>query len=312
MADERDASIDTARGVAIALMVFGHAYRGVDRAGIGSGMPILDALDYIIYTFHMPLFFLVSGFFFARSSAGRPIRTILTQALLFVALPYLVYMNLALLAKLGMAPFVNRPIGDVTWLSFVIPREHYWFLAALLVAQLAGIAMRWVPPVWVLLATLALGAAFGFEGIVYGVFHFTVGFWCAQMVDDPLQRLRRAGPLLIAGFAALALVFALAGMTSGLPSSWIIPSAWFGSAAIIGLSQRLDSRPLAFIGRESMAIFLFHIYFTAGIRILLVSVFGVTSLVVHLGLATVAAIVLPALGAALLRRRKLNRWVLIR
>ena len=52
--------IDTARGVGIILVVLGHAIR--------PGMvaePWCDFLFGLIYSFHMPLFFVLSGFTFA-------------------------------------------------------------------------------------------------------------------------------------------------------------------------------------------------------------------------------------------------------
>ena len=56
---KRDASISIAKAVAIILMVIGHTeYPGL--------------LTSVLYTFHMPLFFITAGYFFSRRSAERP------------------------------------------------------------------------------------------------------------------------------------------------------------------------------------------------------------------------------------------------
>lgn len=312
MSPSRDATFDIARGIAIALMVYGHVFRGLERSNLVVDLPWLSWLDYLIYTFHMPLFFIVSGYFFGRNTFDRPVRRILTNALLFIALPYLVYMNLALVAKIGMAPFVNRPVGDISLASLVVPREHYWFLFALFMATLAGIGMRRLPPVLVMAASLAIGAFRGFDGAVFGIFHFAAGVALARLTPSPLDRLRALGPSALAALAAATLVFAALGLRLDLPSTWIIPAAWAGSAVVIAISSRIASPLLALLGRESMAIFLFHIYITAGCRMLLLAGFGINVVVVHIVVASLAGILIPALGAALLRKAGLNRWILLR
>src|SRR5882762_1218024 len=72
----RDSAIDFMRAVAIVLIVFGHAQRGLFASG-DHGSPgwyeVYLLLDYFIYTFHVPVFFLSSGFLIeSRSPVTRP------------------------------------------------------------------------------------------------------------------------------------------------------------------------------------------------------------------------------------------------
>lgn len=55
--DKRIAYIDTAKGVTILLVIIGHC------AWIKS----VPGLDHLIYSFHIPLFFIVSGMFTKKS-----------------------------------------------------------------------------------------------------------------------------------------------------------------------------------------------------------------------------------------------------
>src|SRR5262249_26319087 len=62
-ARERVQWVDAARGLAILLVVFGHAAGGlIDASGSDSALP-LRYLFLGVYTFHMPVFFFLSGLF---------------------------------------------------------------------------------------------------------------------------------------------------------------------------------------------------------------------------------------------------------
>lgn len=67
----RVAWVDIARGVGIVLVVAGHVERGLVAASVARG-PLWPWWDYALYTFHMPLFFVLAGINVPRSLAkGR-------------------------------------------------------------------------------------------------------------------------------------------------------------------------------------------------------------------------------------------------
>lgn len=59
MAKQRNVAISVAKGIAIILMVVGHAEAP-------------ELVTNVIYTFHMPLFFITAGYFFSQSNAEHP------------------------------------------------------------------------------------------------------------------------------------------------------------------------------------------------------------------------------------------------
>ena len=69
--NRRDLSLDAAKGVGIILVVIGHAWRGLDSAGMIGNPNLFRIIDTLIYNFHMPLFFLLSGMTF-QAWALRP------------------------------------------------------------------------------------------------------------------------------------------------------------------------------------------------------------------------------------------------
>jgi uncharacterized membrane protein YcfT len=61
---KRDLWVDYAKAIGIILVVYGHVAHGLFKAGIWEGDTFYHLVDSVIYTFHMPLFFSLSGLFF--------------------------------------------------------------------------------------------------------------------------------------------------------------------------------------------------------------------------------------------------------
>lgn len=53
---------DIAKGIGILLVVYGHVARGIEKAGLPIDPVFFKTVDVLIYAFHMPLFFFVSGY----------------------------------------------------------------------------------------------------------------------------------------------------------------------------------------------------------------------------------------------------------
>ncbi|MBC7755034.1 MAG: acyltransferase family protein [Bdellovibrio sp.] len=56
--------VDYAKALGIMLVVYGHVTRGLYNAQIPMNENLFKLIDSIIYSFHMPLFFFLSGLFF--------------------------------------------------------------------------------------------------------------------------------------------------------------------------------------------------------------------------------------------------------
>src|SRR5258706_10382589 len=55
--------VDVAKGIGIVLVVFGHAVDGLLKARLADAGSGWAAAYFAVYTFHMPLFFLLAGLF---------------------------------------------------------------------------------------------------------------------------------------------------------------------------------------------------------------------------------------------------------
>ncbi|MYX93888.1 acyltransferase family protein [Streptomyces sp. SID486] len=139
-AGQRDAFFDNAKYLAIALVAMGHSWeplKGDSR--------VLEAAYTVVYSFHMPAFIIISGFF-SRSFDMRPDR--LKRLITGVAVPYVLF-------ETAYPLFKNLVTGSHEDITLLDPWYLTWFLVALFVWRLTT-------PVWKLLRRplpVALGIA---------------------------------------------------------------------------------------------------------------------------------------------------------
>ncbi|MCC4607113.1 acyltransferase family protein [Xanthomonas campestris] len=156
----RDQRIDAAKAIAILLVVFCHA------KGVPHGMTLFA------YSFHVPLFFMVSGWLAAgyasrttgldRRSLGRHARSLLLPYVTFYLLGYAYWLLTRNIgekaARWGSHPWWEPIVSLFTGIGpdlYVQP--PLWFLPVMLVTVIAYILLHYVlPPLVIALASLLL------------------------------------------------------------------------------------------------------------------------------------------------------------
>ncbi|WP_419998916.1 acyltransferase family protein [Streptomyces boninensis] len=140
-AKDRDAFFDNAKYLAIVLVAMGHAWeplRGDSRAAA--------ALYNFVYTFHMPAFLIISGYF-SRSFDASPRR--IQRLVTGVLVPYVIFEVAYTLFKRWADDDPGYPI------SLLDPWYLTWFLIALFIWRLTTPlwqAIKWPLPVALLIA----------------------------------------------------------------------------------------------------------------------------------------------------------------
>ena len=275
----RDARIDAAKGVAIALVVLGHA----------KGIP--GEFTILVYSFHVPLFFLLSGWLSPRRNAqtaaqalARFSRTLLVPYAFFFFMAYgywLLTRHVGEKAlRWGQAPWWE-PLGGL--LTGIGPQLYVhpalWFLPALFTTALAyfflarkmqpatiagltlPLAMSWAA----LFPELGLRLPFALDVLPVALFFYACGALAGRALSLPGSMLR--------GSALAAVLF--------VPWLWLAwsngrvdinqlrfgVSAWkFVLASLLGTSIVLllsplaaRSAPLRWMGRNTLLILCVHI-----------------------------------------------------
>lgn len=277
---KRVAWIDSARGIGIILVVFAHAQRGLIKAGILPSNDGFLASDATIYAFHMPLFFLLAGLYVGQGVAAGA-RPFVKDKLLTIVWPYFLWSTLHILTVMVVAD-VNQPLGLPDLLATPwLPVAQFWFLYALFLCHLIAVAL-W-PQRWVL---IALGAAFVAIQAMFGIGNIALHmmqlfpFFLAGALGGPWLIERVRGAPIAAILAATAIGWSLLVMAR-FAVGWTVKDyagsqAFFylgasaGITGVIGLSVLINgkARWLRRMGQASMAIFVMHTFFTAGLRFL--------------------------------------------
>jgi fucose 4-O-acetylase-like acetyltransferase len=279
----RDESLDIAKGFAILLVVLGHCFDGLIASGFfpaALGWPNL--VVYLIYLFHMPLFFVVSGHL--ASGKFRPVSSTLARLLQTIVYPYFLWSILEGLTLVYLSRYTNSHVPISTLYSIPwIPIVPYWFLYALFLCHVAYLALRRLPH-WVQLGVAAilflllqffipaiLGAGLSIvPETARGLLYFILGVVSVASVRQ-FGRWTALSATTI--FFLFAILYYQSQITGPLAAPAALPAGIAGVVATLAWSRMLAARGgwlascLGFWGRYSMSIYVMHIFFTAGTRI---------------------------------------------
>ncbi|MFD7918247.1 acyltransferase family protein [Streptomyces sp. NPDC059740] len=165
---ERDAFFDNAKYLAIVLVAMAHCWEPLT-----DGSRTAEALYMTVYTFHMPAFIVISGFF-SRSFDMR--RDRLQRLVTGVAVPYVVFEVLYSLFKRWADNDPGQPI------SLLDPWFLTWFLVALFIWRLTTPLwkmVRWPVPLALAVALLAstsdLGTTLDMQRVLQFLPFFVIG-----------------------------------------------------------------------------------------------------------------------------------------
>ena len=145
---ERNAHIDSLKGLLIILVVFGHA---LERCY--SGGPLFCLLHNALYAFHMPMFILISGYLTRR----KPPKALASSSLTLL-LTYAIYQGIH---HLPLFRFDDNSLYDL----LLVPEWTLWYLISLIFWRLLLhiTPQRWTDhPVWLLTLSLTVALAAGF------------------------------------------------------------------------------------------------------------------------------------------------------
>lgn len=324
----RSGWVDTARGLGIVLVVYGHVVGGLVEAGLlprGGGF----AQSYfVLYTFHMPLFFCLSGLFVGRAMArgAGPVLRQMGQRLVW---PYLLWssvqlgvMSLAAGHLNGEVQFSAQRLLALPWR----PTSQFWFLQSLVVLQLLALLLwRRVGAPGLLCCALGLLALPLSLDLPVWLAHpcrfaafFALGA-LAQQLGWVEYGEARHGQRALAALLALVALLACAALALQLPARgfghWhtaALPCAMLGLLACLTLARVMPGplqRGLAVFGRSAMPIFILHILFAAGLRVLLVRGLHLDMVALLLPLQLATGLLAPLLCERLLRPTGLLPWL---
>ncbi|GAU09123.1 acyltransferase family protein [Desulfoplanes formicivorans] len=128
--------VDTAKGIGIILVVYGHVLVGLHSSQIKiSPVFFRNSFDFI-WSFHMHLFFFLAGMFAIQSLEKRNRRVFVMHKVRMIAYPYFLWSLVQGLLQVIMGAYVNSSLSfaDILKIPYrPLPNQHFWFLYVLFV-----------------------------------------------------------------------------------------------------------------------------------------------------------------------------------
>lgn len=333
--------LDHARGIGIILVVIGHALGGLMEAGILDHRIGLRYTFFGIYTFHMPLFFILSGLL-VQTRIERDKRKFGISLFSRIVWPYFLWSYIQFSCIYLMASHVNHPPNSywprvVELLWHTVSQFHFLYslfllhmLAILIVPRAGALAFLFFGLMLKPLATFVplpeVIRIMAYQAPYYAIGLFLGLKGVRELIIDRSALVRGLGLPLIAiaiivitcfGAEIYQTKYSIATASSGQMSatSWHMAAtaaALAGTAAIIGIATLTPARlskALGWLGQRSMSIFILHILFVAGLRVVLVRLVPDIDLYILLLAQISVGLIGPLLLDALFLRLGWSRWL---
>lgn len=314
MPRNREAWPDAVKIVACALVVIGHFTQSMVKSGFMADAAAYEWFQDTVYSFHVPLFFVCSGYLYQRYSiVDSPSSWWLSvrRKALALGVPYLFFTCATLALKALAGDLANTAEAGPMETLLLEPTAPYWYLYTLFFLFLvvptadsrrtcaAVLIVAVVAKALVLSGALPPSLPFVLTSMMANGVWFALGMGLAS-----LGWLERLGwGTAIAGLVFLPLSVALYALDAG-------PAWWFAAGLLACLCVVSACRAkfvgegspvVASLARWTMPVYLMHTIFAAGWRVALLKL-GIASAPAHIVTGLAVGFVGPIVTAFVLER----------
>ncbi len=316
-AENKDPWIDIVKWAACMLVLSGHFFQSMTKSGIMGENAIYQWFIHTIYLFHVPLFFVCSGYLYQKNSVVTTLeewKESVFRKLVTLGVPYFTFSTATFLMKKMFHSSVNDEITGGFWQTLLLdPPSPYWYLYVLFFLFLFLPTFK---------SGKQAGAALAFSVLLYffhqnpqvkgiyflgGTAHRMVWFVAGMCLCLCRRKIKFDGkclglsfllfPLSIMGYNKEMqwLPYMLYSLTGGICGSLLILELSFW------LSGRVSEKFILFSRKNTLPVFLMHTIFAAGIRTVLLKM-GITGTGIHAAAGISGSIFLPVAAAEVMRR----------
>lgn len=299
-----------AKGIAIILVVYRHILIGIERSGIDVQTWLKNANE-IVYSFRMPLFFVLSGIFVAKSIAKRSGNVFVVTKLNTIFYPYIVWGLIQITIQVVLSNYTNANRSAIDYLYLLIhPRaiDQLWYLYALFNTSIlffllyAKLRLNKIYLLSIAILLYGLSVYVQEYSLIHDIFYYFIFFVIGHLVSDFLlnrdnyQFLNTWKPfVLLSPFFWLSQWYWLNHQEMNIYLFGII--ALLGTAYVFSLSFMLAKNKVLYFlniaGKHSLYIYLMHLLVVSAVRIMIVKFIGINDPIIILLVGWSLGVVIP-------------------
>ena len=311
----REKWVDGVKVIACILVVLGHFFQSMTKANILPENDLYEWFNTTIYYFHVPLFFICSGYLYQKyskvNSVGSWYRNV-AKKVLALGVPYATFTTATWVLKKVFSSSVNDQIGGLGETLFFHPTAPYWYLYALFFIFLVTPTFNSVKAAAVGLVVALAGKGLILTGGGYSIYAvstvlsneiwFVLGMSiCAFNVQ--LKGRKVQGMICGVLFIILSIMVYTAEISSSAVSFIMGLLACVAVIMMVAGFEEKLGRGMEFIAKYTMPIFLMHTLFAAPMRSVLLKL-GITNAVAHIVLGVGISFAGPIIVAWIMKKTK--------
>lgn len=318
---EREIWLDNIKSVACILVVLGHFFQSMIKADIWMENAWYEWFEQTIYFFHVPLFFMCSGYLYQRYSKVNSFeswkRNVLKKFVV-LGVPYCSFTTITWILKMIFPDSVNSPVENLFDVLLKSPMSPYWYLYSLFfifmiiptfsekVYAYVGVGMALILKMYAIYVGGC--SVYAISTIINNTIWFVIGmFLCMVGFENLLNRIFSlcVGSLLLTLFLCISVFIYLHGINSGMMNTAMGAIACLAVFLLThSMKAEGELRKFERIGMKySFPIFLMHTIFAAAIRIVLIEL-EIRNAGIHTVLGLSASFIGPIIATKIMERCK--------
>lgn len=310
----REKWVDDVKVIACILVVLGHFFQSMTKANILPENDLYGWFNTTIYYFHVPLFFICSGYLYQKyskvNSVGSWCKNVAKKALA-LGVPYATFTTATWVLKKVFSSSVNDQIGGLGNTLLLHPTAPYWYLYALffifLVTPTFSSVKSAAVGLIVALAAKVLILTGGYS--VYAVstvlsneIWFVIGMSICSF-NVQLKGRKIQGTIFGLLFVILSIVVYTAKISGSAISFAIGLLVCVAVIMMVAGFEEKFGRGMKLLAKYTMPIFLMHTLFAAPLRSILMKI-GIENAVIHVVLGLVISFAGPIIAAWIMKKTK--------
>ena len=313
---KREVWIDYIKAFACILVVLGHFFQSMVKSSVLPDNRLYQWFNTIIYYFHVPLFFICSGYLYQKYSCVDGFSSwrhnILKKAIV-LGIPYFVFSFATWFLKTIFSSEVNNQIGSLGYVLFIHPTAPYWFLYILFLMFVVIPTVKTKKGMGIILGVAILGKLLQIVGekcsilqiyavsnllsnLIWFVLGLAIAFGTLQKYFSKILGVILGAMFLVASLWTYKIDNAGLSFAMGLLAC---------IAVFMMISDCKEYKCVSWFTKYTMSIFLMHTLFAAPCRVLLMKL-GIANMLMQIGVGIVISFVGPIVAMVIFEKCNLD------